>query len=63
MNENHLLDAMSGLDPELLQRSEEALAARTARLEPGLVVASCLLIGGVLLAVMLPLLSIMNAIG
>ena len=48
---------------DLLGKSQEALAAQTARLEPALVVAGCLLIGGVLLSVMLPLLDIMNALG
>lgn len=56
-------EMLGSIAQSLTQDSQEALAARTARLEPTLVVASCLVIGGVLLAVMLPLLNIMNAIG
>lgn len=72
-SDRRLLDAAtrSGRQDEMLQTiaqtltqdSEEALAARASRLEPALVVASCFVIGGVLLTVMLPLMNIMNAIG
>ena len=59
----HQDEMLRSIAQTLTEDSQEALATRTARLEPALVVASCLVIGGVLLAVMLPLLNIMNAIG
>lgn len=51
------------LSRQLLEQGEEALQQRAARIEPCLVAVSCLLIGGVLLSVMLPLMHIMTAIG
>ncbi len=47
----------------LLEQSEEALERSAGLVEPAVVAGSCLLIGGVLLSVMLPLMHIMNAIG
>ena len=47
----------------LSQDGEEALEARMGQIEPTLVVISSILVGLILLAVMLPLMHIMTAIG
>lgn len=47
----------------LLSDSEHALEACAARVEPALVLALAVLVGGILLSVMLPLLDVMSAIG
>ena len=47
----------------LEQESAEALESRVSQVEPALVLAASLLVGVILLAVMLPLLRVMTAIG
>lgn len=54
---------LTQLAHQLLEESEEALQRQTEKIEPAIVVIACLLIGGVLLAVLLPLIHIMSAIG
>ena len=47
----------------LSREGEDALEARMGQIEPTLVVISSILVGMILLAVMLPLMNIMTAIG
>lgn len=47
----------------MTEQAEEAMERQTGRMEPILVAVACGLIGAVLLAVLLPLMQIMNAIG
>lgn len=54
---------MEQIAQRLSERSEEAMKAQAARIEPALVVLTSLLVGLILLAVMLPLMHIMAAIG
>ena len=51
------------ISEELTEQTEEALERQTGRIEPVVVTVACVLIGGVLLSVMLPLMHIMTAIG
>lgn len=51
------------ISEELMEQTEEALERQTGRIEPVVVTVACVLIGGVLLSVMLPLMHIMTAIG
>ena len=48
---------------EIVEESEEDLERQAGKVEPVMVVTACVLIGGVLLAVLLPLVHIMSAIG
>ena len=58
------LDAvMDRIARQLMEESEDALVRMAAKIEPAMVTAACVLIGGVLLSVMLPLMHIMAAIG
>lgn len=54
---------LAQLAQQLLEESEAALERQAEKLEPAMVVVACVLIGGVLLAVLLPLVHIMSAIG
>ncbi len=54
---------LSQIAGQLLEESEAALERQTEKLEPAMVVAACVLMGSVLLAVLLPLAHIMSAIG
>lgn len=54
---------LSQLASQLLEESETALERQTEKLEPAIVVIACVLMGSVLLAVLLPLVHIMSAIG
>lgn len=47
MNENHLLDAMSGIDPRLLQRSEEKASTGVWKKVLPLAACLCLIVGAV----------------
>lgn len=47
MNENHLLDAMSGIDLQLLQRSEETISAGVWKKVLPLAACLCLIVGAV----------------
>ena len=51
------------LSDRLLEESEDALERQAEKIEPAMVITACVLIGGVLLAVLLPLVHIMSAIG
>lgn len=51
------------LSAQLLEESGEALSRKASRIEPVIVAVACLLIGGVLITVMLPLVQLMSAIG
>lgn len=55
--------ALQTLADSCTGRSEDALERKLARLEPLMVALGCALIAGVLLAVMIPLMGIMNALG
>ncbi len=59
----HGEEALARLSDELYRRSEEAISKRLSVIEPTIVGVSCLIIGGILLAVMLPLINIMNGFG
>ena len=54
---------MEKIAQHLLEESEQALERMAARVEPTLVILLSVLVGGILCAVMLPLLQIMSAIG
>ena len=54
---------LESMAQQLLWESEDALQRQAEKLEPAMVIASCLLIGGVLLAVLLPLIHLMSGIG
>ena len=45
MNENHLLDAISGIDPELLQRSEQKTSSGVWKKVLPLAACLCLIAG------------------
>ena len=47
----------------LTERGERAVRQTVSRVEPALVIISCILVGLILLTVMLPLMNIMSAIG
>lgn len=53
---------MEEVADKLSRDAEEALAEKVARIEPALVLVTSLLVGAILLAVMLPLVDIMNVI-
>jgi type IV pilus assembly protein PilC len=55
-----ILEDISG---RLLEESEEALENTVGKVEPTMIVVSCVLVGAILLSVMLPLMNIMTAIG
>lgn len=55
--------AMTALAGRMLEKAEEDLEQAAGRIEPAVIAVACVLIGGVLLSVMLPLVQIMNAIG
>ena len=55
--------ALENIADRLLERSEDQVAGLAGKIEPAVVIFSCLLIGLVLLSVMLPLMNIMNTIG
>lgn len=57
---DQVLEHLSG---QLLTDSEEELERQAGKVEPVMVIVACVLIGGVLLAVLLPLIHIMSAIG
>ncbi len=59
----HGEEELSRLAAELCQRSEEDLEAALSRTEPVIVALACIIIGGILLGVMLPLINILNGIG
>ena len=54
---------MDRIARQLMAESEDALVRMAAKIEPAMVTMACVLIGGVLLTVMLPLMHIMAAIG
>lgn len=54
---------MEEIARRMSDEAEEALERRAAQVEPALVLTSSLLVGAILLAVMLPLMNIMSAIG
>ena len=54
---------LSQLAAQLLEESEDALSRQAEKLEPAMVLVACVLMGSVLLAVLLPLVHIMSAIG
>ena len=55
--------AMGEIARRLSEEAENALARKTGRVEPALVLGTSLLVGAILLSVMLPLTHIMTAIG
>ena len=55
--------AITEIARRLSEESEEALETRLAQIEPSLVLVTSILVGAILLAVMLPLINIMKAIG
>lgn len=59
----HQDTALQSIADGAVQRSEEALERKLGLLEPILVAVGCALIAGVLIAVMVPLLGIMNSLG
>lgn len=59
----HQDTALGAIAEAAAQRSEEALERKLGLLEPILVAIGCALIAGVLIAVMVPLLGIMNSLG
>ena len=59
----HTAEVMEDIATRATVQSEEALEKALGRIEPAMVFVSCVLIGCVLLAVMLPLLNIMSTIG
>lgn len=71
--ERRLLDAgrrsgklnavMQQLANGMAEESQDAVAQQMGRIEPAIVAAACLLIGGVLITVMLPLVQILTGIG
>lgn len=54
---------MDMIAQELTEQSQERIYRTIGKIEPAMIGVSCVLIGAVLLAVMLPLMNIMNAIG
>lgn len=54
---------MEELAKRLTEDAKEALQAKLSKIEPALVIITSILVGAILLAVMLPLLNIMKAIG
>ena len=54
---------MEEIARRLSEEADEALERRVAQVEPALVLVTSLLVGAILLAVMLPLMHIMTAIG
>ncbi len=59
----HTEEVLRTIADDRLLRSEEELERAAEKAEPAMVGVACVLIGTVLLAVMLPLMNIMNAIG
>lgn len=55
--------AMDQISARMQERSETAIREKVSRVEPTLVILASLLVGMILLAVMLPLMNIMSAIG
>ncbi len=55
--------AITEIARRLSEEAEEALETRLAQIEPALVLITSILVGAILLAVMLPLINIMKAIG
>lgn len=55
--------AMEQITARMTERSETSIHERVSRVEPTLVIVASLLVGMILLAVMLPLMNIMSAIG
>ena len=55
--------AITKIARRLSEEAEEALETRLAQIEPALVLITSILVGAILLAVMLPLINIMKAIG
>lgn len=55
--------AVAQIADKLAEESQQALAARVGQVEPALVLITSVLVGLILLAVMLPLMNIMTAIG
>lgn len=55
--------ALAEIARRLSEESEEALETRLSQIEPALVLITSILVGAILLAVMLPLVNIMKAIG
>ena len=54
---------MEHIADRLLEDAEDALEQRISKVEPAMVLVTSLLVGAILLAVMLPLMNIMAAIG
>ena len=54
---------MEEISRRLSEEADAALEHRVAQVEPALVLVTSLLVGAILLAVMLPLMHIMTAIG
>ena len=54
---------MENIADRLLEQAEEALENTVAKIEPAMVLLASALVGAILLAVMLPLMNIMAAIG
>ena len=54
---------MGGIADRLMERAEEQLENQVSRIEPAMVLIASVLVGTILLAVMLPLMNIMTAIG
>ncbi len=59
----HIEESVKALAEDLQLESERALEKAAGIVEPIIVGISCLMIGGILLSVMLPLINIMNGIG
>ena len=54
---------MAEISRRLQTDAERSVEETVSRVEPGIVIVSSLLVGGILLSVMLPLVRIMSAIG
>jgi type IV pilus assembly protein PilC len=54
---------MADIAQRMSDEAEEAIESATSRIEPALVLVTSFLVGAILIAVMLPLINIMKALG